>query len=124
MAKGVTDANPDKRWRIYMSDELALADVIEALRQELATAIERGKDQDIGFKLGDIDVELATVVKSGGENRAGIDFKVIQAGTKETLSRESVHTIRLSLKPVDTSRSSDDPNADPEVRVGDITDNP
>jgi len=85
--------------------EIPLADLIQALRRELRTAVEEGEGGDLVFALGPIDLELRLEVgrEAGGE--AGIRFWVVSIGGKGSRSDSSAHTVRLSLTPV--SRSGD-----------------
>jgi hypothetical protein len=80
--------------------DVPLASAIEALRRELIAALDAGKDADVRFALGPIELEFAVEVsrESGGE--AGVKFWVVALGGKGSRSSGATHTVRLSLSPV------------------------
>lgn len=53
---------------------IALSSAIRALRRELVEAVKEGKDQDVRFALGPIELELQVEVASAGGGEAGIKF--------------------------------------------------
>jgi len=85
---------------------VSIGDAVEALRAELAEAIQRGEGKDLRFQVETIDLELAI----SGELSAGgkLSFSVFgigataEAGGKAT----STHRVKLSLKPVDNEGKS------------------
>ena len=90
---------------------LELADVIKALRQELITAQQVGKDETIQFNVNNIEVELETVVEKevGAKGSGKIRFWVVDMdaeahGKYKNASRQK---IKLNLEAVDIIENED-----------------
>jgi hypothetical protein len=82
-------------------DWVGLADAIAALRQELTTAMSAGKDSDLRFGLGPVEMEFLLEIKRDGAGEAGVRFGVVTVGAKGGLARASTHRVKLSLQPQD-----------------------
>ena len=80
--------------------DVPLASAIKALRRELVTALHEGKDQDVRFALGPIELEFQVEVSREGGGDAGIKFWVVSLGAKGTRRSGTTHTVKLSLSPV------------------------
>jgi hypothetical protein len=80
--------------------DVPLASAIEALRGELVAAVQEGKDQDVRFALGPIELEFQVEVSREAGVEAGVKFYVLALGGKGTRSSATTHTVRLSLSPV------------------------
>lgn len=93
----------DKETVMAKSDDLGLADAIEALRRELSKAVANGEGKDIRFNLGDIEVEFQTTIEKNASAQGGVEFWVVQLAAEGAVRHESVHTIRLKLEPVGES---------------------
>ena len=78
---------------------LELAQTIRALRRELNTAMEQGRDEDVRFVLGPVELELQFQVAGEDGDDAGVRFYVISVGTRTSRSTTETHTIKLSLHP-------------------------
>ena len=83
--------------------DLALAEVVQALRQELSDAIKQAGDSEIRFTATQIDLEFKVGVQRVTEGKAGLRFWVLELGGGATRTAEDVQTVRLSLEPVLTS---------------------
>jgi Trypsin-co-occurring domain 2 len=79
---------------------LQLAETIQQLREELATAIHAGEGQPLKFKLDTVELELKLLVSREGKGKAGVKFWVVDAGVEGAAKREQVQTIKLKLTPV------------------------
>jgi hypothetical protein len=82
--------------------QIALADAIQQLREQLRAAVLDGRDQDIVFTPNDIQIELS--VTFTGEAKAGGGVKLLaflDLSTEARASRESLHKITLSLSVAD-----------------------
>ncbi|MFD1934405.1 MULTISPECIES: trypco2 family protein [Nonomuraea] len=77
--------------------EIGLADTIQALRQELITAMADGQDQPVRFHVESVDLELQVAVTASAEASAGIKFWVLSANGKASASTTSTHTVSLHL---------------------------
>lgn len=80
--------------------ELGLAETIEALREELETAIASSDDRRLRFLVGPIQVELHVGVRreagAGGKAR----FWVVEATADGRYVSESIQKVSLTLEPV------------------------
>jgi Trypsin-co-occurring domain 2 len=84
-----------------------LAATIRALRRELMEAVGDGKDEELRFALGPLDLELQVEVSSSGGGEAGIKFWVLSLGGKGERSSGATQTLRLRLTPVLSSAEGD-----------------
>jgi hypothetical protein len=83
--------------------DLPLASVIEELRSELATAVMAGKNSDVRFVLGPIDLELEVAISHEAGGEAGLKIHVVTLGGKASRTSATTHTLRLNLTPVSES---------------------
>jgi len=101
---------PVRRKRMVFSDppeKVELTEVLQALRKDLAGAMEAGKGQPLGFDVNHIEVELCTVIEKSDEiqteGKGTLKFFVeigaaVRGSERNTSSR--IHRIRLQLTPV------------------------
>jgi Trypsin-co-occurring domain 2 len=80
--------------------DVPLASAIDALREELVAAVQEGKDQDVRFALGPIELEFQVEVSREAGAQAGVKFWVVSLGGKGSRTSGTTHTVRLSLSPV------------------------
>lgn len=78
---------------------IELASVIRDLREELQTAVEAGRDQELRFELGPIDLEVEVVVERSDETSGKVRFWIVDAGAQRTGQHASTQRIKLSLTP-------------------------
>jgi len=84
--------------------EIGLGETIDALRAELAAAVERARDTDIQFPVAGVQLEFHVGVKKEGEGTAGVKFWVLELGAGGSYARESIQTVTVTLgAPVDRS---------------------
>jgi len=83
-------------------DWLDLADVVHALRRELAAAMAEGTDSEIRFKLGPVELEFLVDVRKDGSADAGVRFGVVSFGAKGGATSGSTHRLKLVLDPKDS----------------------
>ena len=80
---------------------IELSEVIAELRRELSEAIATGRDEQIRFELGPIELEatvaLAREVKAGAKVR----FWVVELGADSEFDRSSAQRIKVTLQPRD-----------------------
>lgn len=81
-------------------DEVGLADAIRALRSELGNAVAEGKDQDIRFRLGPVEMEFQLEVEKKVGGGGGIKFWVVTIGGQASRSSGTTHRVKLSLQPI------------------------
>jgi hypothetical protein len=80
--------------------EIALAEVVRALRVELEDAMREGAGQSIRFEATSLDLEFNVGVKKSSDAKAGIRFWVLELGGGGSYASESIQTVRLSLEPI------------------------
>ena len=86
---------------VSANPHIPLADLIGALRQELAAAIHAGDGAELQFELGSVDLELQVEVERQAKGQAGISFWVLALGGGANRSSRSAHTVKLTLMPTD-----------------------
>jgi hypothetical protein len=77
-----------------------LSDTLKNLRTELAEAMKEGAGESITFDIQEIQIELHLGVTVTMDGKAAVKFWVISADSSGSLSRETVHTLKLTLKPL------------------------
>src|SRR5579871_5993954 len=86
--------------------EIGLVEAIASLREELAEAVEKGKNQDIQFPVGNIDLEfqvgVTRDVKGGGKLR----FWVLELGADTGYAAETVQKVKISLGAVNAENET------------------
>ena len=80
--------------------DLPLASAIDALRRELVAALEQGKDAEVRFALGPVELEFQVEISYEAGGEAGVKFWVVTLGGKGSRSSATTHTVRLRLSPV------------------------
>jgi Trypsin-co-occurring domain 2 len=86
---------------------LALATVIQELRQELVEAMIGGENQRLRFELGPVELDLTVVVGRELKPGAKVRFWVVEAGADSTLSKQTTQRIHLTMQPRDTQAPPD-----------------
>lgn len=81
--------------------EIPLAEMIETLRQELELAQIRGVARPVAFGVEKVELELKMAISRKAKGEGGIKFWVLSAGASAEGGRESVHTFKLTLSPLD-----------------------
>lgn len=77
-----------------------LAETIEALRNELTAAMERGSGKPLQFALGQVDVELTLAIIREGSGSGELRFGVVSFGAGGKAASETTHRLSLTLNPV------------------------
>jgi hypothetical protein len=85
---------------VSKTPDVPLASAIEALREELVTAVEQGADQKVRFALGPIELDFEVEITSEGGLDAGVRFWVVSLGAKGSRSSAQTHRVHVSLSPV------------------------
>ncbi|MET0939037.1 MAG: trypco2 family protein [Gaiellaceae bacterium] len=85
-------------------DGVGLADALEVLRAELASAQAKAAESDIQFPIETLTVELKVAVTRSAEAKAGfrVPFVGAELGGSAGYDRETLHTVTLVLgEPLD-----------------------
>ncbi len=80
---------------------IALAEMIEQLREELSFAKVEGSGQGIRFEPLEVTVEAQVTVSREVEGKTGIKFWLAEAGVAGSAANSQTQKIVLKLRPVD-----------------------
>ncbi len=83
-----------------MADKLELAQMIKALRSELANAQSEGEGAAIRFTVEDVELEMDIAVEQQGEGTLAAKFYVLTSQFKASKKNAVTQHIKLKLKPV------------------------
>ncbi|MER5466834.1 trypco2 family protein [Streptomyces sp. NPDC002668] len=89
-----------------MGEEIGIAEAVEHLRAELVAAA-AGAGVGPRFEVGPVELEFSVEMRKEGKGKAGLKAWVVSAGVDASMSKASVHRVKLVLTPKDTT--SDDP---------------
>ena len=90
---------------------LQLAEAIDALRQELTRALDRGRDEPIQFELGPVSMTFDVSVTTTKDATGSVQFWVLSAGGSAARASTHSNSITIELNPMtragDRARISD-----------------
>jgi len=78
---------------------LGLAEAVRDLRSEIAAAIQTGKDEQLKFALGPVELELQVALTLKGGAKAKAKWLVVSIGAESGIERERTHKVKLTLTP-------------------------
>ena len=81
-----------------------LPEVVAELRSELALAIEAGKDEQLRFEVGPIELELTVAVEKSGKTNGKVKFWVVEMGAEGRLASTATQKVNISLIPRQADR--------------------
>jgi len=82
--------------------KIGLVETIDALRSELAAAVEKAQGQEIQFPIGSVQLEFQVGVTWDAKATGGVKFWVLELGASGSYANESVQKVTLNLEaPVD-----------------------
>jgi hypothetical protein len=82
-----------------MPGKIAIADAVDALREELEEAIQEGFAQSLQFELDQIELELHAGFTKSGSAGATVKWWVVELGAEGSVESTATQTVRLTLKP-------------------------
>jgi len=83
-------------------EKIGLVETIDALRSELAAAVEKAQGQEIQFPIGSVQLEFQVGVTWDTGATGGVKFWVLELGASGSYANESVQKVTLNLEaPVD-----------------------
>jgi Trypsin-co-occurring domain 2 len=86
-----------------MMERIDLVETLDALRAELATAVDRAAGQPIEFPVNQIELEFQVGVTRAAEGKGGVRFWVVELGGAGSYAAESVQKVTIRLdQPVDS----------------------
>ena len=74
-------------------------DAVEAVRDELLAAVERGAGQDLRFAVGVIELEFAVELKHDAKVKAGFKAWVLSGDVEAAGARARTHRVKIALTP-------------------------
>jgi hypothetical protein len=86
---------------------IPLAASIKALRGELEEAIRVGRDEELQFGLGPVEMEFQLGATKTGGGTAGVQFWVLSLGAKGEIASSTTQRIKLTLTPLDKEGNTD-----------------
>jgi hypothetical protein len=82
--------------------KIGLVETIDALRSELAAAVEKTQWQEIQFPISSVQLEFQVGVTWDAEAKGGVKFWVLELGASGSYANQSVQKVTLNLgAPVD-----------------------
>ncbi|MFV0458238.1 MAG: trypco2 family protein [Actinomycetales bacterium] len=86
-------------------DGVPLAVALDALRAELATAMDNAPTTGLRFRPEEIELTLQTTVTWSGTAGGGISWWLINASAEGSRSSAAVQTVTLKLTPVEVTET-------------------
>ncbi|MFI1394577.1 trypco2 family protein [Streptomyces sp. NPDC020681] len=88
-----------------MSEEIGIAEAVEHLRAQLVAAA-AGSGTGPRFEVGPVELEFSVEMRKEGKAGASVKAWVVSADMGASLSKASVHRVKLVLTPKDTVTNS------------------
>jgi hypothetical protein len=79
--------------------EIALADAVAAVREELMEAAARGLGEDLTFTVGPVEMEFEVELRADARAKAGFRVWAVTAETEAGVSRGRTHRVSFTLTP-------------------------
>jgi hypothetical protein len=76
-----------------------LAEAIGELRSELQLAMDQGQDEELRFRLGDVELEFHVGVTKAAGVVGGVKFWLVSLEAKGSVDTVQTQTVKLTLKP-------------------------
>jgi len=82
-----------------MDHRVELAEAIEAIREELADAAERGAGQPVQFEVGPVNLEFTVELKRDARAKGGVKAWVLSGDLEAGLVHGRTHKVSVTLTP-------------------------
>jgi hypothetical protein len=79
---------------------IGLPEAIRSLRSELSEAMQEGAGEQVRFRLGPVELELAVEVTQEAGGSGGVRFWVVSLEAQGKASRTSTNRLKLTLAPI------------------------
>lgn len=79
--------------------EIGLAEAIQAVRAELRKAASCAADDDLKFRVGNVEVQFGVQIVREGNAQAGVKLWVLDAGMNGRLESSRTHSVTVTLTP-------------------------
>jgi hypothetical protein len=80
-------------------EPIPLADAIRVLRRELVDAVEKGRDEQLRFRIESIELELQAALTREAGAKGGLKAWVFELGAEGRRETASTQTVTLTLRP-------------------------
>ncbi|MFC5723722.1 trypco2 family protein [Streptomyces gamaensis] len=84
-------------------DGVELADAVQAVREGLAAAAERGAGQSVTFEVGEISMEFSVEIRRDVEAGGRVKAWIVGAGAEASRGSARVHKVAFTLSPKDAA---------------------
>ncbi|MFD4114700.1 trypco2 family protein [Streptomyces niveus] len=84
-----------------MAEEIGIAEAVEHLRAELVAAA-AGSGVGPRFEVGPVELEFSLEMRREGKGKTGVKAWVVSADVEASVSKASVHRVKLVLTPHET----------------------
>jgi len=81
------------------NDEIGLAEAISRVRAELVAAQRDGADEQLRFRLGEVQLEFAVELAREGGVETGVKLWVVNVGAKGSVRSTNTHRVTVSMTP-------------------------
>lgn len=78
-----------------------LGAAVSAVREQLQLAMEAGKDEQLKFRTGPVELEFAVEIRKEGEAKARVFVLPWNLEARGSLGSGRTHRVKLTLQPVD-----------------------
>lgn len=79
--------------------KIALSEMVQELRRELQSGVQKGEGQDIRFRLGEVTIEVQVEVSREGGGGGKLSFWVAEVGADGQAAKTETQKITLTLQP-------------------------
>lgn len=76
---------------------IPLADLVDAIREQLETAAHRGRDKSLQFEVQDVTLEVEITTTGSRQAQGGLQIWVLTIGAGGQKSNTAAHKVTLSL---------------------------
>jgi hypothetical protein len=83
-----------------VTEKIGIAEAVEHLRAELVAAA-AGNGSGPQFEVGPVELEFSVEMRKEGKGKAGVKAWVVSASAEGSVSKASVHRVKLVLTPKD-----------------------
>jgi Trypsin-co-occurring domain 2 len=82
-------------------NEVALADAIGAIREQLLRAQREGVDSGLPFAVEAVEIELGVELSVDGGGSLGVNVYAVNIGVEGSAARNTTHRVTVTLAPKD-----------------------
>ncbi|MFI5888129.1 trypco2 family protein [Streptomyces sp. NPDC051554] len=87
----------------FASDEIGLADAVEAVRDQLIEAAGRNASQDVRFQVGPITMEFTVELRREASGKAEVKAWILGSSAEGKVTKSNLHRVQLTMTPLDST---------------------